>query len=357
MKHLFEFKEIVFRDIQFADAKAGITLTLAAMSIGGTASFYGSMPDPQSRKIVLTNYWVLMLLFIGLGLLLIGICFAVATVLPRSRIVDSASNASSDNQEQTKQSPAPLKSDSGGGDAEQPSSGEGDSTPSTARAVSLSTPQEQKASTPTGGSRTEVEQVVADFCEVYLNNFKPTVHDNTTNEFNEILTIFENILSRDDSDNEVRKMENKQLEIILKSTGRSVSIRFRKYMWVGPSICFSLAGLLCVIAAVIFSIVIITNQPDQQQIGSQNVINVNVKNENPGTPPIKKHLNQETYKSIEESVVNPKELDKWIDILFSKKHNNQSSGRSSIIVGDGPNLGERNTEQYELKNSTNTIVD
>jgi len=80
---LFELSAFIYRDISLADAKAAFALTVAGLGIAGTASFYGSMPDPASRHDALSDWLVLITLFLGLLCAAGGIFCAIVTVLPR----------------------------------------------------------------------------------------------------------------------------------------------------------------------------------------------------------------------------------------------------------------------------------
>jgi len=80
---LFELSAFIYRDIYLADAKAAFALTVAGLGIAGTASFYGSMPDPASRHDALSHPLVWSPLFLGLLCAIGGIFCSIVTVLPR----------------------------------------------------------------------------------------------------------------------------------------------------------------------------------------------------------------------------------------------------------------------------------
>jgi hypothetical protein len=84
----FELSALIYRDITLADAKAAFSLTVAGLGIAGSASFYGSMPDPASRFNALSNLFVSIPLFSGVLCALGGIFCAIVTVLPRRYVDD-----------------------------------------------------------------------------------------------------------------------------------------------------------------------------------------------------------------------------------------------------------------------------
>jgi hypothetical protein len=81
-----ELLEIVYRDVQLADAKAGFAITIAALGVAAAASFFGSMPDPDRRALVLTKFRVNVPIIGGLIFSFFGIVFATLAVLPRRYI-------------------------------------------------------------------------------------------------------------------------------------------------------------------------------------------------------------------------------------------------------------------------------